>query len=222
MCHCAVTECANAMHTSKCMPGMNQTEAEHPRHRKRFQTASAIFRKMTNRNNGSVYWLFKKHVKWASVSFSFLPFSATFCRFKPVKTGKWQKIVFAGRNSNPAAYMRLHILALGLVRLRGGATAFRQWGQNLLFIRMLFTSEAEGRASFRWIWEFSQLERSDRPDPTRPDRDAFQGLISFEPSKRLKNGFRHLKATFNKSFALAQWLSAFTDERATGAERDPC
>ena len=28
----------------------------------------------------------------------------------------------------------------------------------------LFTSEAEGRASFRWIWEFSQVERpTDRP-----------------------------------------------------------
>ena len=41
-------------------------------------------------------------------------------------------------------------------------------------------------------------------DPTdRPDRDAFQRLISFEPSYRLENGFRHLKATFNKSFALA-------------------
>ena len=43
----------------------------------------------------------------------------------------------------------------------------------------------------------------DRPDPTGPDRDAFQRLISFEPSYRLENGFRHLKATFNKSFALA-------------------
>ena len=42
-------------------------------------------------------------------------------------------------------------------------------------------------------------------DPTdRPtDRDAFQRLISFEPSYRLTNGFRHLKATFNKSFVLA-------------------
>ena len=38
-------------------------------------------------------------------------------------------------------------------------------------------------------------------DPT--DRDAFQRLISFEPSYRLTNGFRHLKATFNKSFVLA-------------------
>ena len=42
---------------------------------------------------------------------------------------------------------------------------------------------------------------TDRPD--RPDQDAFQRLISFAPSYRLKNGFRHLKATFNKSFALA-------------------
>ena len=40
---------------------------------------------------------------------------------------------------------------------------------------------------------------TDRPT----DRDAFQRLISFEPSYRLTNGFRHLKATFNKSFALA-------------------
>ena len=32
-----------------------------------------------------------------SGSFSFLPFSATFCWFKPVITGKWQKIVFAGK-----------------------------------------------------------------------------------------------------------------------------
>ena len=31
----------------------------------------------------------------------------------------------------------------------------------------VITSEAEGRASCRWIWEFSQLERPDRP--TRPD-----------------------------------------------------
>ena len=35
------------------------------------------------------------------------------------------------------------------------------------------------------------------------DRDAFQRLISFEPSYRLTNGFRHLKATINKSFVLA-------------------
>ena len=47
------------------------------------------------------------------------------------------------------------------------------------------------------------LNLSDPTDPTRPDRDAFQRLISFEPSYRLENGFRHLKATFNKSFALA-------------------
>ena len=38
-------------------------------------------------------------------------------------------------------------------------------------------------------------------DPS--DRDAFQRLISFEPSYRLTNGLRHLKATFNKSFVLA-------------------
>ena len=44
---------------------------------------------------------------------------------------------------------------------------------------------------------------SDPTDPTRPDRDAFQLLISFEPSYRLENGFRLLKATFNKSFVLA-------------------
>ena len=43
------------------------------------------------------------------------------------------------------------------------------------------------------------LKLSDRPT----DRDAFQRLISFEPSYRLTNGFRHLKATFNKSFVLA-------------------
>ena len=65
---------------------------------------------------------------------------------------------------------------------------------------VVITSEAEGRASFRWIWEFSQVERpTDRPT----DRDAFQRPISFEPSYRLTNGFRHLKATFNKSFVLA-------------------
>ena len=41
-------------------------------------------------------------------------------------------------------------------------------------------------------------------DPTdRPDRDAFQRLTCFEPGYRLANGFRHLNATFNKSFALA-------------------
>ena len=35
--------------------------------------------------------------------FLFLPFSATFNRFKPVKTGNWQvaKILFAGKNANP-------------------------------------------------------------------------------------------------------------------------
>ena len=38
------------------------------------------------------------------------------------------------------------------------------------------------------------LKLSDRPT----DRDACQRLISFEPSYRLTNGFRHLKATFNK------------------------
>ena len=43
------------------------------------------------------------------------------------------------------------------------------------------------------------LKLSDRPT----DRDAFQRLISFEPSYRLTNGLRHLKATFNKSFVLA-------------------
>ena len=43
------------------------------------------------------------------------------------------------------------------------------------------------------------LKLSDRPT----DRDAFQRPISFEPSYRLTNGFRHLKATFNKSFVLA-------------------
>ena len=48
-----------------------------------------------------VFTGFKKHVKSASGSFSFLPFSATFCRLKPVKTGKWQKTLFAGRNANP-------------------------------------------------------------------------------------------------------------------------
>ena len=50
------------------------------------------------------------------------------------------------------------------------------------------------------------LKLSDRPTdrPDRPtDRDAFQRLITFEPSYRLTNGFRHLKATFNKSFVLA-------------------
>ena len=31
----------------------------------------------------------------------FLPLSATFCRFKPVKTGNWHKVLFAGRNANP-------------------------------------------------------------------------------------------------------------------------
>ena len=43
----------------------------------------------------------------------------------------------------------------------------------------------------------------DRPTDRPTDRDAFQRLISFEPSYRLTNGFRHLKATFNKSFVLA-------------------
>ena len=43
------------------------------------------------------------------------------------------------------------------------------------------------------------LKLSDRPT----DRDAFQRLISFEPSYRLTNGFRQLKAPFNKSFVLA-------------------
>ena len=38
-------------------------------------------------------------------------------------------------------------------------------------------------------------------DPT--DRDAFQRLISFEPYYLLTNGLHHLKATFNKLFALA-------------------
>ena len=41
-----------------------------------------------------------------------------------------------------------------------------------------------------------------RPTDRPTDRDAFQRLISFEPSYRLTNGFRHLKATFNKSFVL--------------------
>ena len=35
----------------------------------------------------------------------------------------------------------------------------------LIHIRFV-TSEAEGRASFRWIWEFSQVERPDRPTVT--------------------------------------------------------
>ena len=33
--------------------------------------------------------------------FHFLPFSATFCRFKLVETNKWQKTLFAGKNANP-------------------------------------------------------------------------------------------------------------------------
>ena len=41
-------------------------------------------------------------------------------------------------------------------------------------------------------------DRPDRPDPTRPDRHAFQRLMSFEPSYRLANVFRYRKATFNK------------------------
>ena len=53
------------------------------------------------------------------------------------------------------------------------------------------------------IFSTSATRPTDPTDPTRPDRDAFQRLISFEPSYRLENGFRHLKATFNKSFALA-------------------
>ena len=52
--------------------------------------------------------------------------------------------------------------------------------------------------------EFSLNMRIFSSWATRPtDRDAFQRLISFEPSYRLTNGFRHLKATFNKSFVLA-------------------
>ena len=47
------------------------------------------------------------------------------------------------------------------------------------------------------------LKLSDRPTDRPTDRDAFQRPISFEPSYRLTNGFRHLKATFNKSFVLA-------------------
>ena len=46
------------------------------------------------------------------------------------------------------------------------------------------------------------LKLSDRPTDRPTDRDAFQRLISFEPSYRLTNGFRHLKATINKSFVL--------------------
>ena len=46
------------------------------------------------------------------------------------------------------------------------------------------------------------LNLSDLTDrPT--DRDSFHRLISFEPHYRLINGFRHLKAAFNKSFVLA-------------------
>ena len=37
--------------------------------------------------------------QWAIFIFAIF---ATFCRFKPVKTGKWQKTLFAGKNSNPA------------------------------------------------------------------------------------------------------------------------
>ena len=48
-----------------------------------------------------VFTGFKKHIKSVNGPFSFFSFSATFCRFKPVKTGKWQKILFAGKNANP-------------------------------------------------------------------------------------------------------------------------
>ena len=43
-------------------------------------------------------------------------------------------------------------------------------------------------------------------DPTdRPDRDAFQRLISFEPSYRLENGFRHFNTAPFQHLKLANF-----------------
>ena len=51
--------------------------------------------------------------------------------------------------------------------------------------------------------EYENFLKLSDPTDRSTDRDAFQRLISFEPSYRLTNDFRHLKATFNKSFVLA-------------------
>ena len=54
----------------------------------------------------------------------------------------------------------------------------------------------------RVLAEYENLRQVQRPDrPT--DRHALQILISLEPSYRLTNGFRHMKATFNLPYVLA-------------------
>ena len=58
------------------------------------------------------YELSPSNVTWWSACLEwhydvFLVF-VTFCRLKPVKTGKWQKLVFAGKNANPALTAARH------------------------------------------------------------------------------------------------------------------
>ena len=72
-------------------------------------------------------------------------------------------------------------------------------------VRLSMTSYERGRrpSEFSLNMIIFSSWATDRPTDRPTDRDSFQRLISFEPSYRLTNGFRHLKATFNKSFVLA-------------------
>ena len=51
-----------------------------------------------------------------------------------------------------------------------GVNKIEQSPPGFPLVLILITSEAEGRASFRWIWEFSQVERPDRPTDRPTDR----------------------------------------------------
>ena len=95
---------------------------------------------------------------------------------------------------------------------------------------MSLRSVSEGQASFRWIvWYIFSSWAAGPIDPiqtrrTRPDRDAFEGLICILKLsyRKWKMVFAIWKPWFNKSFALEEWPSGFTYECVTGAERDPC
>ena len=59
-------------------------------------------------------------------------------------------------------------------------------------VNILLRASAKRERVFAEYENFLQYER-----PDRPDRHAFQWLITFKPRFRLQNGLRHLKATFN-------------------------
>ena len=77
-----------------------------------------------------------------------------------------------------------------------------KWSRLILWRKnVMILLRAKPKAE-RVLAEYENLRQVQRPDrPT--DRHALQILISLEPSYRLTNGFRHMKATFNLPYVLA-------------------